>query len=61
MRNKMNMKNKMHKCAPRNSQINLSAQEWEAKSEIARLLAAFIPSTEPLDLCFAKPFYSILF
>lgn len=37
MRNKMNMKNKMHKCAPRNSQINLSAQEWEAKSEIARL------------------------
>lgn len=25
------------------------------------LLAAFIPSTEPLDLCFAKPFYSILF
>lgn len=25
MRNKMNMKNKMHKCAPRNSQINLSA------------------------------------
>lgn len=41
MRNKMNMKNKMHKCAPRNSQINLSAQEWEAKSEIARLLADF--------------------
>ena len=39
MRNKMNMKNKMHKCAPTNSQINLSAQEWEAKSEIARLLA----------------------
>ena len=37
MRNKMNMKNKMHKCAPRNSQINLSAQEWEAKSEIAHL------------------------
>ena len=29
MRSKMNMKNKMHKCAPRNSQINLSAQEFE--------------------------------
>lgn len=29
MRNKMNMKNKMHKCVPRNSQINLSAQEFE--------------------------------
>ena len=25
----MNMKSKMHKCAPRNSQINLSAQEFE--------------------------------
>ncbi len=29
MRNKMNMKNKMHKCVLRNSQINLSAQEFE--------------------------------
>ena len=29
MRNKMNMKNKTHKCVPRNSQINLSAQEFE--------------------------------
>ena len=26
MQNKMNMKNKTHKCVPRNSQINLSAQ-----------------------------------
>ena len=26
MRNKMNMKNKTHKCVPRNSQINLSAK-----------------------------------
>ena len=57
----MNMKNKMHKCAPRNSQINLSAQEWEAKSEIARLARSLHSVTEPLDLCFAKPFYSILF
>lgn len=61
MRNKMNMKNKMHKCAPRNSQINLSAQEWEAKSKIARLARSLHSITEPLDLCFAKPFYSILF
>ena len=30
MRNKMNMKNKTHKCVPRNSQINLSAQEFES-------------------------------
>ena len=29
MRNKMNMKNNMHKCVPRNSQINLSAKEFE--------------------------------
>ena len=29
MRNKMNMKNKMHECVPRNSQINVSAQEFE--------------------------------
>lgn len=29
MQNEMNMKNKMHKCVPRNSQINLSAQEFE--------------------------------
>ena len=29
MQNKMNMKNKIHKCVPRNSQINLSAQEFE--------------------------------
>lgn len=29
MRNKMNMKNKMHKCILRNSRINLSAQEFE--------------------------------
>ena len=29
MINNMNMNNKMHKCAPRNSQINLSAQEFE--------------------------------
>ncbi len=29
MRNKMNMKNKTHKCVPENSQINLSAQEFE--------------------------------
>ena len=29
MRNKMNMKNKMHKCVLRNNQINLSAQEFE--------------------------------
>ena len=29
MRNKMNMKNKIHKCVPQNSQINLSAQEFE--------------------------------
>ncbi|CRL37553.1 hypothetical protein T1815_16101 [Agathobacter rectalis] len=29
MRNKMNMKNKTHKCVPRNSQINLSAQKFE--------------------------------
>lgn len=29
MRNKMNMKNEEHKCVPRDSQINLSAQEFE--------------------------------
>ena len=29
MQNKMNMKNKTHKCVPRNNQINLSAQEFE--------------------------------
>lgn len=29
MQNEMNMKNKMHKCVPRNSQINLLAQEFE--------------------------------
>lgn len=29
MQNKMNMKNKIHKSVPRNSQINLSAQEFE--------------------------------
>ena len=29
MKNKMNMKNKIHKNVPRNSQINLSAQEIE--------------------------------
>lgn len=29
MQNKMNVKNKTHKCVPRNSQINLSAQEFE--------------------------------
>lgn len=28
MQNKMNMKNKTQKCVPRNSQINLSAQEF---------------------------------
>ena len=26
MQNKMNVKNKTHKCVPRNSQINFSAQ-----------------------------------
>ena len=29
MQNKMKMKNKTHKCVPRNSRINLSAQEFE--------------------------------
>ncbi len=29
MQKEMNMKNKMHKCVLRNSQINLSAQEFE--------------------------------
>ena len=29
MQNKMNMKNETHKCVPRNSQINLSSQEFE--------------------------------
>lgn len=29
MQNKMNVENKTHKCVPRNSQINLSAQEFE--------------------------------
>ena len=29
MQNEMNMKNKIHKCVPRNGQINLSAQEKE--------------------------------
>jgi len=29
MQNEMNMKNKTHKCVPGNSQINLSAQEFE--------------------------------
>ncbi|MFQ7462803.1 hypothetical protein [Agathobacter rectalis] len=29
MQNNMNMKNETHKCVPRNSQINLSAQEFE--------------------------------
>lgn len=27
MQNKMNMKNKTHKCVPRNNQINISTQE----------------------------------
>lgn len=30
MQNEMNMKNEKHKCVPRNSQINLSAQEFES-------------------------------
>jgi hypothetical protein len=29
MQNRMNMKDEMHKCVPRNNQINLSAQEFE--------------------------------
>ena len=29
MQKEMNIKNKMHKCVLRNSQINLSAQEFE--------------------------------
>lgn len=29
MQDVMNMKNKKHKCVPRNNQINLSAQEFE--------------------------------
>ena len=29
MQNKMNRENEMHKCVLRNSQINLSAQEFE--------------------------------
>ena len=29
MQNKMNMENKTYKCVPENSQINLSAQEFE--------------------------------
>ncbi len=29
MQKEMNMKNKMHKCVLRNSQINLSAKEFE--------------------------------
>ncbi len=29
MQNKMNMKNEMHKCIHQNSQVNLSAQEFE--------------------------------
>lgn len=29
MQKEMNMKNKMHKCVLRDSQINLSAQEFE--------------------------------
>jgi hypothetical protein len=29
MQNEMNMKNKIHKCVPRNGKINLSAQEKE--------------------------------
>ena len=29
MLNKMNMNNKIHKCVSRNSQINLSAQEFD--------------------------------
>lgn len=31
MRNKMNIKNKMRKYVPQNSQINLSAQEYNKK------------------------------
>ena len=34
MQNKINMKNKTHKCVPRNSQINLSAQEFEWYTEL---------------------------
>ena len=37
MQNKMNMKNKTHKCVPRNSQINLSAQEFERRISIPSL------------------------
>ena len=29
MQNMMNMKNKTHKCVPRNNQIKLSTQEYE--------------------------------
>ena len=31
MQNEMNMNNEMHKCVPRNGQINLSAQDLNRK------------------------------
>ena len=46
MRNKMNMKNKTHKCVPRNSQINLSAKSLNnvhepRNAEFATFLGSF--------------------
>ena len=41
MQNKMNMKNNIHKCVPRNSQINLSVQEFEWTDCCFQGLAAF--------------------
>ena len=40
MQNVMNMKNKTHKCVPRNNQINLSAQGIR---QITRLLEKVSP------------------
>ena len=42
MQNKMNVKNKTHKCVPRNSQINLSVQEFEKSYEC--ILATLVMS-----------------
>ena len=44
MQNKMNMKNKIHKCVPRNSQINLSAQEFERPKNSGKPYKMWLPA-----------------
>jgi len=42
MQNKMNMKNKIHKCVPKNNKKNLSAQSWsDIKTSGTRMNTGF--------------------